>query len=218
MKITKETIAIIKNFASINSNLMIKAGSNLSTINAAKNVMANAVVTEEFPIDFGIYDANEFLGVLSLFNEPEVEFKEKFARIGDGASSVKFYAADSSVLTVPTKPIKFPDAEINFELSSTQLAAIMKTSSVLRAPDISVVGDGSKIAISVSDLKNATANSYEIVIGDTDKTFTANFRVENLRLMSLDYDVSISSKRISRFTSKDSSVTVFVALESTSEF
>jgi hypothetical protein len=218
MKISKETIAVMKNFASINSNLLIKEGSKLSTLNSASNVLASATVAETFPIDFGIYDTNEFLGVLSLFNEPEIEFKEKFARVSDNGSGVKFYAADPSVLLVPKKEIKFPATDIEFDLSANQLATIMKTSAVLRAPDVSVVGADGELSIVVGDLKNATSNTFDIKIGDTDKVFTANFRVENLKLMPTDYAVSISSKKISKFVSVDGNVTVFIALESTSSF
>lgn len=218
MKLSKETISVIKNFASINNNLLIKSGSVLSTINAQKNVLADAKITETFPIDFGVYDANEFLGVLSLFNDPDIDFNSKFAKISDGVSSVKYFAADETVLTYPKKQINFPSADVEFELSENQLSSIMKTSSVLRAPDVSIVGDGSNLSVIVGDLKNPVANSFDVLIGTTDKTFTANFRVENLKLMPGKYDVAISSKKISRFTSEDKSMNVFVALESTSVF
>lgn len=219
MKISKETLAIIKNFAAINSNLLIKAGTTLSTINAAKNVLADATVAEEFPIDFGIYDTNEFLGVLSSFTDPEVEFNDKFARISDATSSVKYYAADPAVLTVPAKKIKFPGADIEFDITASQLASVIRMASVLRAVDISINGDGKKLSISVGDLKNVTANSYEIALGtECDVEFNAVIRVENLKLMGLDYHVSISNKKISKFESSDGVVTSYIALESTSTF
>lgn len=217
MKISKETISLLKNFSSINSNLLIKKGSSLSTMNAQKNVLADVIVTETFPIDFGIYDTNEFLGIISLFNEPEIEFKESYATIKEGSSSVKFYAADSSVLTVPAKKVTFPNADVSFSLTSTQLATIQKTASVLRAVDVSIIGKNGALSILVGDLKNATSNNFNVEIGETEKEFTANLKIENLKMMpGLDYEVSISSKKISRFVSND--LTYFVALESTSEF
>ncbi len=218
MKISKETLSVLKNFASINGNILIKQGSTLSTINAAKNVLATATVTDEFPIDFGVYDLNEFLGIVSLYNEPEIEFTSHFAKIKGGNASVKYFAADPSVLTIPEKTIKFPTSDVEFQLTSSELANVLKTASVLRAPDISVVGKNGELTIQVCDLKNATANSSEFEIGKTDVEFVANFKVENLRLMSLDYTVSISSKKISRFVSSDESITVYIALESTSTF
>lgn len=218
MKISKETLSVMKNFAGINSNILIKSGNVLSTINSAKNVLADATVAESFPIDFGIYDLNEFLGIVSLYSDPEIDFTEKYAKIKEGGSSVKYYAASAEVLTTPQKAIKFPNADIEFDLTSAQLGTILKTASVLRAPDISIIGDGKDLFISVCDLKNATANSSEIELGKTSETFKANIRVENLRLMSLDYKVSISNKKISRFVSADGNMTVYIALESTSEF
>ena len=218
MKISKETLSVLKNFASINSNLMLKQGSVLSTMNVQKNVLADVKITETFPQDFGIYDTNEFLGVISLFSDPEIEFTEKYATFKEGASMVKFYSADPSVLTVPSKPVKFPATDIEFELTSSQLASIQKTAAVLRAVDVSVIGKDGVLSINVGDLKNATSNAFNIDIGKTDSEFTANLKIENLKMMLQDYTVSISSKKISRFTSTSGDMQVYVALESTSEF
>ena len=200
MKLSKETVSLIKNFAGINSNLLLKNGNKLATISAQKNVMADATVTETFP-DFGIYDLNEFLGAMSLFDDPELEFNDKFVSIKQGSSNIKFFAADATVLTAPQKAITFPDAEINFTLSASMLNMINKTASVLRAADVSIVGDGSTINVLVGDKKNATGNSYSEPVGTTDKTFKVNLKVENLKMLPGDYNVSISSKKISRFKS-----------------
>jgi hypothetical protein len=218
MKLSKETLSVLKNFASINSNLLLKPGGVLSTINAQKNVLADAIVLEEFPKEFGIYDTNEFLGVVGLFSDPEIDFKDKFAKISEGSSSVKFYAADTSVLTVPTKQIKFPESDVDFVLTAAQLATIQKTAAVLRAVDVSIIGADGDLEIVVGDLKNATSNSFNLAVGKTDKKFTANLKIDNLKLMGQDYNVSLSAKKISRFVSVDGKVTVYVAMESTSEF
>jgi hypothetical protein len=217
MRISKDTMAVLRNFASINQNLLIKEGNVLNTINVQKNVIASATVAETFPKQFGIYDTNEFLGIISAFNEPELEFKDKYVVFKEGGSSVKFYAADESVLTVPQKKVVFPASDIEFDLSAQQLSTIQKMASVLRAVDVSVVGKDGTLSIVIGDLKNATANSYNLELSTTDKEFTANLKIENLKLMSQDYKVSISSKKISRFTSVDDKMTVYVALESTSE-
>jgi len=193
MKLSKETISLIKNFAGINSNLLLKSGNKLATISAQKNVMADATTTESFP-DFAIYDLNEFLGAMSLFEDPELEFQDKYVSIKQGSMNIKFFAADPSVLVAPQKAITFPDAEINFNMSSAMLDMIKKTSSVLRAADVSIVGDGSKVTAVVGDKKNATGNSYSEAIGDTDKTFKVNLKVENLKMLPGDYQLSISSK------------------------
>lgn len=217
MKLSKETVALFKNFAGINSNLLLKNGNKLATISGQKNVMADATVSETFP-DFGIYDLNEFLGAMSLFDDPELEFQDKYVSISQGNMKIKFFAADASVLTAPQKAITFPEAEINFSITADKLTMIQKTASVLRSPDVSIVGDGSSITILVGDKKNATGNSFSESVGTTDKTFKVNLKVENLKMIPGDYQVSISSKKISRFKSPNSDLVYYVAVEADSTF
>ena len=216
MKLSKETVGLIKNFAGINSNLLLKSGNKLATISAQKNVMADAVVTETFP-DFGIYDLNEFLGAMSLFEDPELTFNDMWVTIEQGGNSIKYFAADASVLTAPQKAITFPDAEIEFPMSANMLSMIQRTASVLRASDVSIVGDGSSITVVVGDKKNATGNSYYSAVGATDKKFKVNLKVENLKMIPGDYQVSISSKKISRFKGAGDLV-YYVAVEADSTF
>jgi hypothetical protein len=218
MKLSKETLGLLKNFSGINSNLVLRDNGKLTTISAQKNIMASASVTEAFPAEFGIYDLNEFLGAMSLFEDPELDFSEKFVTIKEGANSIKYFAADASVLTVPTRKITFPDAEIEFTLTSTMLNMIHRTASVLRATDLQIIGDGSKITITVGDKKNVTGNSYSAHAGSTDKNFQANLKVENLKMLPGDYIVSISSKKISRFKASASELVYYVAVEADSTF
>ena len=217
MKLSKETTALIKNFAGINSNLLLKSGNKLATISSQKNVMADATVTETFP-DFGIYDLNEFLGAMSLFDDPELDFQEKYVSISQGSMKIKFFAADASVLVAPQKAITFPEAEINFTMTAGMLNMINKTASVLRASDVSIVGDGTTITAVVGDKKNVTGNSFSEPVGNSDKTFKVNLKVENLKMLPGDYEVSISSKKISRFKSPSSDLVYYVAVEADSTF
>jgi len=218
MKLSKDTLAVFKNFAAINSNLLLKTGNKLSTISAQKNVMADVNVTETFP-DFGIYDLNEFLGAMSLFDDPELTFEDKVCKITQGNMSIKYYAADASVLTAPSKAITFPEAEINFDLSNQMLTMIQRTASVLKASDVAIVGEAGKITLVVGDKKNATGNSFSEPVGTTDKTFKVNLKVENLKMIPGDYTVSVSSKKISRFKSTTTGDLVYyVAVEADSTF
>jgi hypothetical protein len=217
MKLSKETVALIKNFAGINSNLLLKQGNKLATISAQKNVMADATTTETFP-DFAIYDLNEFLGAMSLFEDPELDFQDKYVSISQGNMKIKFFAADASVLVAPQKAITFPDAEINFNLSAAMLNMIHKTASVLRAADVSIVGDGTKVTAIVGDKKNASGNSFSEPVGESDKTFRVNLKVENLKMLPGDYEVSISSKKISRFKAPNTDLVYYVAVEADSTF
>lgn len=219
MKISKETLSILKNFSAINSNVQLRAGNVLKTISPQKNVMASVTVAEQFPVDFGIYDLSEFLGAVSLFDDPDVTFDGKTATIGSSTDSIKYFAADASVLTLPPeKNITFPAADVEFDVASALLQKLLRTASVLKATDLSVVGDGSTLKLVVCDLKNPSSNSYQHVVGDTDLTFKANIKIDNLKMIPQDYTVSISSKRISRWVAKEGDMTVFVACESTSQF
>jgi len=218
MKLSKETVGLFKNFAGINSNLLLKQGNKLATISTQKNVMSDTVVTESFPADFGIYDLNEFLGAMSLFDDPELEFSDKFVTIKQGGASIKYFAAEIGNLVVPQKAIVFPEAEIEFTMTATMLNMIQKTSSVLRATDLQIVGDGSKMVIQVGDKKNVTGNTYNAQVGSTDKEFKVNLKVENLKMLPGDYLVSISSKKISRFKATSSELVYYVAVEADSVF
>lgn len=218
MKLSKETLSLVKNYAGINSNILLKEGNTLSTISAQKNVMSEVSVTEVFPQEFGIYDLNEFLGAMSLFEDPELEFNDKFVTIREGDNSIKFFAADSSVLVAPTKSITFPDADIEFKLSDKTLSMIQKTASVLRASDVSIVGADGNLSVVVGDKKNVTGNSYEVVVDKTEKEFKVNLKVENLKMLPGSYDVAVSNKKISRFKSTTGDLVYYVAVEADSKF
>ena len=219
MKLSKETLSLIKNYAAINSNLLLKPGNKLSTIAVGNTIMSTVTVTETFTHQFGIYDVNEFLAALSLFNDPELEFDEKFVKIKEGNNSIKWFGASETAMVVPKKDIIFPDAEINFTLPTALLNNILKTAPLLKASDVSFVGDGTNISVVVADKKNATGNSYSYELIPSTLNFKVNIKVENLKMLTGDYDVSISSKKISRFTSKSGSDLVYyVAVEADSTF
>ncbi len=217
MKLSKHTTEILKNYSQINGNLLLKAGSKLGTISEQKNIMASTPIAEVIPSDFGIYDLNEFLGALSLFDDPDLEFSDKYVTIQQNGNQIKYFAAEAANLTTPQKEIVFPDSEINFTLTSATLELIRKTSAVLSAPDLAIVGDGSKITAVVGQKKNATANAYDVDLGTTDKTFRVNLKIENLKMLPGQYAVSISSKRISRFQGTNDLV-YYVAVEADSTF
>lgn len=218
MNLSKETLAVFKNFSSINGNLSIKEGNKLTTISAGKNIMAEIVVSETFPIDFGIYDLNEFLGAMSLFETPDLEFSEKYVTIKEGKNGIRYYAASQSLLTVVPAVKQFPDPDIEFNLTSGMLNQIQRVSSILGANDFSVVGDGSTITVNVSDKSNPTGNTFSSEIGVTDKTFCVNFKAENLKMMPGDYAVAIGGKKIGRFKAVNQQLTYYVAIELDSKF
>jgi len=218
MKLSKESVTILKNYSSISPNILFAEGSVLKTRSVQNTILSSITVPDVFPSEFGIYDLNEFLGVLSLFPSPDLEFSDKFVRISDGETSIKYFSADPSVLSVPKKEINFPEADIEFKLSADTLAMISKTASVLRAPDVAFVGSEGKLKLIVSDKKVDTSNAFEVNIGVTDLNFHINFKVEMFKFIQADYTVAISSKRISRFKSDSSDLVYYVGVESDSTF
>ena len=216
MKLSKETQTLIKNFASINMNLLIKQGNKLSTKNEGNNVFAEVTVSETFPQDFGIYDVNEFLGVVSLFADPEFTFNNDVVVVKEGKNQIRYKAAETSTLKAPTKSINFPEAEITFNLAAGDLDHIIRSASILKVGDVSIVGDGSTVTAVVVDKKNPLSNKFEIDLGTSDKKFTANLKVENLKMIPGNYTVDIAKMKICRFKHASSELAYYVAVEADS--
>jgi hypothetical protein len=155
---------------------------------------------------------------MALFQSPELEFNEKFVKISEGKNSIKYYSADSSVLEVPKKDINFPETDIELLLTAEHLSLITKTASVLRSSDVSFIGVDGELKLFIGDKKNDTANSFEVAIGNTDLEFQVNFKVDILKFIPGEYQVSISSKRVSRFASTSSDLVYYVGVEQDSTF
>ena len=226
MNLSNETVSVLKNFATINQNLVIKEGSNISTMSAMKNIIASAEVKESFPLDFAIYDLNEFLSALSLFENPDLDFKEDFVIMTeDGSSSktLKYWYSDPSVVTTLEKEITMPSPEVSFNLSSNILSDIQKAAAVIGVPDMVLTnGRIGGSDLKVTDKKNDTANDYSISFDTDSDNQDANykfwFKVENLRLLPGSYDVKVSSKNISYFKNTNVDVEYFIALEPESTY
>ena len=223
MKLSEHTTSVLKNFASINQNLVIKEGKTISTMSAMKNIVAKAEVDEDFPREIAIYDLNEFLAALSLFTNPVLDFSENFVIIteeGKTGNSLKYFYSDPSVVTTPSSEITMPKTEVNFSLDSSDLSKVQRAASVIGSPDLVLEKNGVGSYLTVKDKKNDTANNYSLdvdVEGQGDYNFY--FKVENLKLMPLTYDVKVSSKNISHFKSQTSNaVEYWIALEPESSY
>ena len=220
MKLSDKTLSVLKNFSTINQSILFKQGSKLRTISVMKNILAEATVTEEIPKDFGIYDLNQFLNGLSLHQSPELDFvNEGHVVIKEGRMRSKYFFADPNVIiTPPDKAIDLPSEDVSFELSTDQLDKLLKAAAIYQLPDLAVVGGSGVVKILVRDKKNDTSNDFSVTVGETDKQFSFNFKVENIKILPGTYDVSVSSKLLSRFTSKNQDLTYFIALEPDSTF
>jgi hypothetical protein len=216
MKLSKETQEIFKNYASINANLMLREGNKIATMSENKTIISDVTVTEQFPQSFGIYDVNEFLGVMSLFNDPDLSFKDDVVIIKEGKNQIRYKAAEETTLKTPSKSINFPDAEINFSMTASDLQQMSKSAGILKVSDVSFVGKDGKLTALVVDKKNPLTNKFEIDIGTTDKNFTANMKIENFKMLPGAYNVSIAKMKICRFKSTSSDLTYYVAVESDS--
>ena len=220
MKLSDNTLTILKNFAGINNSILVKEGTKLRTISVAKNILAEADITEEFPRDFAIYDLNQFLNGLSLHSDPDLDFKEdSYLSIREGKRRVKYFFADPNVIIAPPeKEINLPSQDVCFQLDSTSLEKLVKAAAVYQLPDLSAVGEAGVIKLVVRDKKNDTSNEYAIVVGETDQEFTFNFKVENIKIIPGAYDVVVSSKLLSQFTNTKYNLTYYIALEPDSTF
>ena len=220
MKLTDNTLTILKNFAGINNSNLVKQGTKLRTISVAKNILAEAVIDEEFPRDFAIYDLNQFLNGLSLHQDPEMDFKEEsYLSIREGKRRVKYFFADPNVIiSPPDKDITLPSEDVHFQLDSTSLEKLLKAAAVYQLPDFCVVGGDGVVKLVVRDKKNDTSNEFAIVVGETDKEFTFNFKVENIKIIPGAYDVIVSQKLLSLFTNTHHDLKYFIALEPDSSF
>ena len=220
MKLSDSTVNLLKNFSSINQSILFKEGSKLRTISVMKNILVEATVSEEFPKDFGIYDLTQFLNGLSLHQSADLDFtKDEYVVIKEGRMRSKYFFADPTVIvSPPEKEITLPSEDVEFVLTSQQLEKLKKASSVYQLPDISVVGDGETIRLVARDKKNDTSNDFAIEVGETDETFTFNFKEENLKVLPGTYDVVVSSKLLSRFSSQNCDLVYYIALEPDSTF
>ena len=220
MNLSDNTLGILKNFAGINNSILVKQGNQLRTISVMKNILAEATINEEIPKDFGIYDLNQFLNGLSLHQKPDLDFENTgYVVIKEGRSRSKYFFADPNVIvTPPEKPINLPTEDVTFDLSTEQLDKLLKASAVYQLPDLSAVGEAGVVKLVVRDKKNDTSNDFSVVVGETDKEFSFNFKVENIKILPGTYEVVVSQKLLSRFTSKNHDLTYYIALEPDSTF
>ena len=220
MKLSDSTLTVLKNFAGINNSILVKQGSKLRTISVAKNILAEADITEDFPKDVAIYDLNQFLNGLSLHQDPNLDFSEEsYLTIREGKRRVKYFYADPQVIiSPPDKEITLPTEDVCFQLESVTLEKLLKAAAVYQLPDLAAVGENGVVKLVVRDKKNDTSNEFAVVVGETDRDFTFNFKVENIKIIPGAYDVVISSKLLAKFTNSNYNLIYYIALEPDSSF
>lgn len=213
MKISNDTRDVLKNFSTINSGIRVKTGNKLETISNMKNILAIATIEESFPQDFAIYNLPEFLGATSLLDDPEFNFNPEKLSVEDTNSKMDYFYASEGMVVAPEKMITMPSSEVTFTITSTLLTDLQKASSVLGVNDLVLESDGTTVTLTVKDKKNATSNTFSRTVaeGNGDK-YQMNFKIENLKILTGNYEVQVSSKGISHFQNTDVEVEYFIAL------
>jgi len=223
MKLSAETQSVLKNFATINPNIVVREGSTIKTISEAKNILGSAKIAETFPQEFGIYDLPGFLSILSMFEEPDLEFSGESVLIsGEDNQSSRYFFSDTSILTTVSKDVTMPTADVSFSLSEAQLNQLRRASGALGLSEVVVKGEAgeSHVDVVVTDTKNATSNTFDIRIDEVnrpDTEFSLVFNIANFKFVSGDMDVEISNKLLSQWTCPAENVQYWVALEKTSK-
>ena len=224
MKLSNETIDVLKNFSNINQNILVKVGTKLRTMSTMKNILGEAVISEAFPKEFGVYDLNEFLGVLSLTNDPELEFNhDSFLTVSGGYSKVKYFFSDTSILVTPPENFNAPDTDVEVTVTKSALANVMKASAVMQLPDVVISGSNAHdVKMTVTDLKNTTSHEFteELSQGDfiVGGEFKFNYKVENLKVIPGDYVVNVSTTAlVSSWENSNKKIQYWIALEQPSD-
>lgn len=223
MKLSTETLNVLKNFATINPNLAVDAGSTLRSMTEGKNLMAKAEVAETFDVPFAIYDLNEFLSAVHLVDDPQLEFNEDHVVIADGSGRMrtKYFYAERDVLTFPTKDLNMPDTEVSFTLDRNTLSKVNRAAAALGYEVMTVKPNGGSITLSVLDPKDETSNAFSIdVDGEYPEgvEFNFDFDIRVLKMIEEDYKVNLSSKLISQFVNESASLTYWCAVLKSSQF
>ena len=217
MKFSNETLTVLKSFTSINKSILLAAGSVIKTITPEKTLIAIANINQEIPADACIYDLSRFLSILSLYNDPDVEFNDKYFIISEGKRRTKYVFADLSMIhTPPDKEINIPTAHVVVDVTADTLSSVLKAAGVLQFSEIAFVGEGGKCYLKAIDSANSNADDFGVEIGETVDEFRIIIKTDNLKLMPIDYEVTLCSKGISQFKGKG--VTYYVAIDSKSTY
>lgn len=218
MKLSNETREILKNFSTINSNLLITPGQKMATMSAMKNIVAIADISEAFEKRCAIYDLHEFLASLSLFKNPVLNFEDKFVNIQEEGSktSIKYFYTPTDMVKEPKTDIHMPEVDVTFTLTNDEFTKIQRAAGVLGVPDLVVkTTDAGEIKLIITDRKNETSNTFSLVVGDNaTQELTCFFKTENLKLLPGDYTVNVAKVGISHFKNSNSVVEYYIALES----
>ena len=217
MKFSERTLTILKSFSQINKSILMRQGNVLKTITPEKTLIANATIPDTIPSDACIYDMSRFLSILLLYEDPDVEFHDKYFIISEGKRRTKYVYADISMIhTPPEKDITIPSEDVVMNVSWDDISSVLKAAGVLQFTEVAFVGVDGKCFLKAIDSANPGADDFGVEIGETADTFNIVIKTDNLKLLPQDYRVTLCSKGISEFKGAD--VTYFVAIDSKSTY
>ncbi|CAF34186.1 sliding clamp DNA polymerase accessory protein [Synechococcus phage S-PM2] len=215
--LSNQTLQVLKNYSTINSSILIREGNVLKTISVGENAIAQYTCVETFPRTFGIYDLNQFLSGLSLFENPTLEFdNDNYVTIRGRGRSAKYYFSDPEITlkSAPEKNVRFPGADIEFNLTQEDLLGIQKAAAVYNLPDLVFCSSSEGIFLNLRDKENDTSNDYsQQVVGDSTGEYELTIKIENIRLLPGDYSVKVSKALISEWKHNNLDLTYYIALE-----
>ena len=212
MKLSDTTVGLLKNFAGINQNILIEEGKNIRTMSTMKNILASSPVTEEFPRDVGIYDLNEFLGVLSMAKDADIQFEDNHMTVSSGKTKIKYMYSDPSILTVPPQTFNAPEEDRMFRINKEELQSVLKASAVMQLPDITLVDRN----LTATDLKNTTSNNYTVELEGSFplREHRLHWKADNLKMVPDSYRVGVSeAANVSHWVNGDTGLDYWIAME-----
>jgi hypothetical protein len=225
MKISSKTLSLLQSFAQISSNLLVKQGNKLATRNVVNSIQARAIVEETFPRQFAIYDLNQLLSLISVSQNPDVDFREKSLVIhSENGGEIEYFYADESLVTAPNEqPPQMEDVYV-FKMTATDINTIVKTASIVSATMLNIVADNGKVMLSINDPKNSTSHSYKKALGDSEQSFNVKMAIDSFKVVPGDYTVRVSNAiaksgkvLVFFFESSNSDLTYLIAADSTSK-
>jgi hypothetical protein len=219
MKLSKETTEILKNFAAINPSLIFQSGSVQKTVSPQKTVLAKANISESFDMEFAIYDLSQFISTVTMFEDPDIDLGQESVTISNGkAKTVLRYAKSDLIQSPSSKEINLPSTDINFTLDADALQSALRAAGVLGLPELALVGKEGRAYLSAIDSRNDGSNTFDYQVGESSVNYRMIFKIDNLKVLNREYDVTVSAKGISHFKSKTGDVEYWIATEQSSAY
>lgn len=215
MKLSENTLSVLKNFSAINSGLVLQKGNVQKTISPEKSILVEAELEDAIPEQFGIYDLNQFLGNVTTLGNPDLAFDDKAVMMNDGDIAFNYYSCSPNlIVSPPDKELKLKQVDVSFTLTNAILSKLLKLASMNNLTHLSVVGKNGEIRLQTHEKANDTSNYASFKLNDYDgEDFTASFKVDNIKLIAGDYDVEIQLGAFAKFVSKNAKIKYFIALE-----